>query len=150
MSAPFRTTIEVRWADLDGNRHVRNTAFSDYATQGRLRYLDSRGFTPDLFIRLGVAPIFFREETLYRRELRLGDTVTVELRSDGLAPDASRWRVIHTILRDGEQEAALVTVEGAWIDLAARRLVPPPPDVADAMRSLAPTETFAELKSVLR
>jgi acyl-CoA thioesterase FadM len=35
----FECRFEVRWADLDGNRHVRNTAFSEYATHTRFRLL---------------------------------------------------------------------------------------------------------------
>ena len=35
----FTCPFEVRWADLDGNRHVRNTAFSEYATHTRFRLL---------------------------------------------------------------------------------------------------------------
>jgi acyl-CoA thioester hydrolase len=142
--------MEVRWADLDANRHVRNTAFSEFATHARLQFLASRGFSPQRFTSIGLGPIFFREETVFRRELHLGDTVTIEVRSDGLAPDVSRWRVVHLILRAAGEEAAHVTVEGAWLDLAARRLTAPPDDLAAALRDLPRTAGFEELRSVLR
>ncbi|HEX6133043.1 MAG TPA: acyl-CoA thioesterase [Longimicrobiales bacterium] len=146
----FRTKMEVRWADLDANRHVRNTAFSEFATHARLRFLASRGFPPERFTRIGIGPIFFREETLFRREVHLGDTITIEVRSDGLAPDVSRWRVVHRILRATGEEAASVTVEGAWLDLAARTLTAPPAELATALRELPRTDEFEELRSVLR
>ncbi len=39
----FTVPFEVRRADLDGNRHVRNTAFSEYATHTRFRLLAAHG-----------------------------------------------------------------------------------------------------------
>lgn len=149
MTDAFRTDMEVRWGDLDANGHVRNTAYSEFATQARLRFLDTRGFPPERFNRMGIGPIYFREETVYRRELRLGDVVTVEVRSDGLAPDVSRWRVSHRLLRPGGEVAGFVTVEGAWMDLTARQLALPPDDLADALRGLPPGDGFEELDSVL-
>jgi acyl-CoA thioester hydrolase len=146
----FRTTMEVRWADLDANRHVRNTAYSEFATHARLRFLASRGFPPERFTRIGIGPIFFREETIFRREVHLGDTIAIEVRSDGLAPDVSRWRVVHRVLQTTGEEAARVTVEGAWLDLEARRLAVPPADLADALRDLSHTEEFEVLRSVIR
>ena len=29
----FTRSFEVRWADLDANRHLRHTAYLDYATR---------------------------------------------------------------------------------------------------------------------
>jgi acyl-CoA thioester hydrolase len=142
--------MEVRWADLDANGHVRNTAYSEFATHARLRFLASRGFPPERFTRLGIGPIFFREETLFRRELHLGDTITIEVRSDGFAPDVSRWRVVHRVLDGSGEEAARVTVEGAWMDLRERKLTAPPEDLAGALRDLPQSETFEKLKSVVR
>jgi acyl-CoA thioesterase FadM len=90
-----------------------------------------------------------REETEYRRELRLGDTATVEVRSDGLSPDVSRWRVTHRLFRPGGVNAARVTVEGSWIDLEERVLALPPDDLADALRGMPRTEGFEELDTVM-
>ena len=149
MSEVFRTEMEVRWADLDANKHVRNTAYSEFATHARLRFLASRGFPAERFTRMGIGPIFFREETVFRRELHLGDIVTVEVRSDGLAPDVSRWRVVHRLLRGGDREAAWVTVDGAWMDLETRQLTVPPEALAEALRSLPHAEGFETLDSVV-
>ena len=46
--------------------------------------------------------------------------------------------------------AALVTSEGGWLDLAARRLTVPPDDLAAAMWSLPRTADFASLPSSVR
>ena len=150
MSEGYRTEMEVRWADLDANGHVRNTAYSEFATHARLRYLDARGFGGQRFARMGVGPIFFREETVFRRELHLGETVTVEVLCDGLSPDVSRWRIAHRVLQTGGQEAARVTVEGAWLDRGTRKLAAPPAELAEALRALPRTSAYEELRTVLR
>lgn len=149
VSDVYRTEMEVRWADLDANRHVRNTAFSEFATHARLRFLASRGFASERFTRIGIGPIFFREETVFRRELHLGDRITIEIHADGLSTDVSRWRVAHRILQGTGEESARVTVEGAWLDLEHRKLAAPPADLADALRELPRTESFEVLDSVL-
>lgn len=113
------------------------------------RFLAARGFPARRFNQIGVGPIFFREETVNRRELRLGDVVTIEVRSGGLAPDVSRWRVEHRLLRPGGPVAGHVTVEGAWIDLATRELALPPDDLAEALGTLPPDASFEELDSVV-
>lgn len=150
MSDVLRTAVEVRWPDLDANRHVRSTAFSDYAAHARLSFLGARGFPPERFTRIGLGPIYFREETVFRREVHLGETLAIEARSDGLAPDGSRWRIVCQVLRDSGEEAARVTVEGAWMDLTTRGLSLPPQELADAMRDMPRTDTFEELRSVIR
>jgi acyl-CoA thioester hydrolase len=40
-----------------------------------------------------------------------------------------------------------VTSTGGWLDLAARRLVSPPPALAEALRSLSRADDFQELSS---
>lgn len=38
-SAPFRTTVAVRWSDFDQYGHANNTAFLEYAQQARADFV---------------------------------------------------------------------------------------------------------------
>jgi acyl-CoA thioester hydrolase len=40
---------------------------------------------------------------------------------------------------------ARVTSLGGWLDLRARRLAPPPPGLAEALRAMPRAEDFAEI-----
>ncbi|NTU80490.1 MAG: hypothetical protein HGA45_14105 [Chloroflexales bacterium] len=40
----YRKTVEVRWADLDPNRHVRSTVYADYAAHARIAWMSDHGF----------------------------------------------------------------------------------------------------------
>ena len=41
---PFRHTVTVRWAELDSNGHMRNSAYLDLASHVRMTYFAAHGF----------------------------------------------------------------------------------------------------------
>ena len=142
--------FSVRWSDLDANRHVRNTIFSEFATHTRFRLLEAHGFPQARFESLRFGPVMFREEIRYRRELLFGDEITVNVLFAGLSDDGSQWRVQQEVMRADHKQAAVLTIEGAWIHLDSRRLVAPPHELLGLLRTLPRTEDFEVLRSVLR
>lgn len=146
----FAEQFAVRWADLDANRHLRNTVFSEYATHTRFRMLDSRGFSQGKFEALRFGPIMFREEIRYRREVVFGDTVRVNVLFAGLSPDGARWNVRQEVTRADGKQAAVLNIEGAWMHLDSRKLVAPPPELLQLLQELPRTDDFVELRSVVR
>lgn len=148
--AAFECRFEVRWADLDGNRHVRNTAFSEYASHTRFRLLAAHGFDQAQLEGLRFGPVMMREEIRYRREVLFGDTLVVDVRCAGLSPDSSHWRVHQDVLRSDGREAAVLTIQGGWIDLDTRKLVTPPAELAAVLQSLPHTPDYEELPSLIR
>lgn len=144
----FARRFQVRWADLDMNRHMRNTAYSEYAIDVRVSFLEAHGFAFAEFARRGLGPVIHREEATYSREIRPGDSFEIDYRVAGLAPDGSRWRVEHRVVRGDGKTAAVIRVEGVWLDLAARRPVPPPPELLEALRRVARTPDYQDLEPV--
>lgn len=142
--------FSVRWSDLDANRHLRNTVFSEYATHTRFRMLEAHGFTQADFERERFGPVMFREEIRYRREVLFGDEVTVNVLIAGLSADGSHWRVRQEVKRENGKDAAVLTIDGAWIHLDARKLVAPAPAVLQILQSLPRTIDFEELRTVLK
>ena len=69
----FSKVVEVRWADIDANQHMRHSAYADLCTHTRLEWLQAAGFGADEFKRQGFGPVLFRESTDYRREVNLGE-----------------------------------------------------------------------------
>lgn len=148
--AEFQRVFEVRWADLDPNRHLRNTAYSDYATHTRFSVLIEHGFTPLRFEELAFGPVVFREETRFMREVAMGDKVTIDVTVAGLSADASRWRFRHHVVRAEGEIAALVTLEGAWLDLETRKLTVPPEQLRTLCLEFPRTKDFEELASAIK
>lgn len=140
----------VRWSDLDANRHLRNTVFSEYATHTRFRMLEEGGFSQADFERLRFGPVMFREEIRYRREVHFADEVLVNVLIAGISQDGSHWRVRQEVRRTDGKEAAILTIDGAWIHLDTRKLAAPPPQLAELLNGLQRSSEFEELRSVLR
>ena len=46
--------------------------------------------------RLHIGPIIFREECVFKKEIRLGDKITIDLHVDKAKKDYSRWTIQHT------------------------------------------------------
>lgn len=149
-SPAVREKFVVRWSDLDANRHVRNTIFSEFATHTRFRVLESQGFSQADFEVLRFGPVMFREEIRYRREILFGQEVTVDVRCGGLSGDGSQWRVLQEVTRADGKQAAVLTIDGAWIHLDTRKLVAPPDALLQVLQQLPRTSEFEVLRSLLR
>jgi acyl-CoA thioester hydrolase len=142
--------FQVRWADLDMNRHMRNTAYSEYATDVRVSFLEEHGFGFAEFARRGFGPVIHREEATYSREIGPGAAFEIDYRVAGLAPDGSRWRVEHRVVRADGKQAAVLRIDGVWLDMGSRRPIPPPPELLEALRRVARTPDYEELEPMHR
>lgn len=148
--AAFRCCFEVRWADLDGNRHVRNTAYSEYASHTRFQLLAAHGFTLEKLEAQRFGPVMMREDVRYRREVLFGDTLSVDVRCAGLSADGSHWLVRQEVLRSDGKDAAILVIQGSWIDLDSRKAIAPPRELSELLQALPRVKDFAELPSLLR
>lgn len=142
----FEQRFQVGWSHLDANAHMANTAYLDLAANVRMIYFASAGFSVDAFAKLQLGPVIRREELEYFRELRLLDGVRVTLLLAGLSADASRFRIRNEFWRDDATLVARLTSLGGWLDLRGRRLVPPPPALADALQRLERVADFEDLR----
>jgi acyl-CoA thioester hydrolase len=148
--APHREEFAIRWSDLDANRHVRNTVYSELATHTRFRWLEASGYPQARFEEARFGPVMFREVIRYRRELVFGDRASVDVRAAGLSDNGSHWLVRQEVSREDGKTAAVLLIEGAWIHLDTRRLVHPGDELVAILCSLPRTRDFAPLKSMLR
>lgn len=152
MSEPraFEESFAIRWSDLDANRHVRNTIFSELATHTRFRMLEALGFPQQRFEALRFGPVMSREEIRYRRELVFGEAVLVSVVCAGLSDDASHWRVHQEVVRENGKQAALLTIDGGWIHLDRRKLIAPPDELLRVLHDLPRSADFEVLRSTVR
>lgn len=121
----FSMPIFIRWADIDANRHLRHSVYYDFAAAARVKLLSERGLTTTKFEELGLGPILFREEAIFRREILLEDQITLTVEMFRCTEDFSRWSLRHTFLKEDGTLATTLTVDGAWIDIHQRKLAKP-------------------------
>lgn len=141
----FEKTFQVIWADIDANRHLRHSAYNDYAAQTRLSFFDENGYPFGKFAQHQLGPVLFREETIFLKEVGMNETITVTMQLAASRKDGSRWRIVHTIFKKNGETAATITVDGAWIDLVRRKLIAPPQELLEVVDKLERTENYEEI-----
>ncbi|MFT3934231.1 MAG: acyl-CoA thioesterase [Chitinophagaceae bacterium] len=125
----FNTVVEVRWSDLDPNFHLRHSVYYDYGAYCRIQFLASHQITAQFMLQQHFGPILFREECVFKKEINLSDKVTINLQLLKARKDGSRWTMQHQIFKNDEILAAVLTLDGAWIDTIKRKLIVPPVEV---------------------
>ncbi|HRQ66695.1 MAG TPA: thioesterase family protein [Xanthomonadaceae bacterium] len=133
------------WGDMDFNGHMRNTAYLDKAADARLRFFARNGFPMEEFQRQGFGPVVQRDCIHYYREVRLLESIEVGVELAGLSPSGDRFVIRNTFQRDDGVLLARVDSAGGWLDLRQRRLIAPPADLLDALRSLPRCKDFEVL-----
>lgn len=145
-SIAFRQTIGLRWADLDPNGHVRHSVYYDWGAMVRVAFLESKGVGLAWMAQNAIGPVLFREEARFARELRSGDVMAIDVQLAAASPDGRKWRMRHRVFKDAEV-AATLEVDGAWLDLRARKIVVPPEEMVRAFADFSRTDDFTVLTS---
>jgi acyl-CoA thioester hydrolase len=138
----FKNSIQLRWSDLDPNFHVRHSVYYDWGAFCRIEFLNKFGLTSDVMSKLQFGPILFREECIFRKEVRMGDELTIDLQLIKSRKDFSRWSIQHHIYKHGDVLCAVLSVDGAWINMALRKLATPPEEVHTVFSKMPKAENF--------
>ena len=149
MSSPFDGRYAKQflagWGTMDFNGHLANTAYLDLAADVRMAFFAEHGFPPGEFRRLAIGPVIRKDEIEYFREVGLHETVTVTHAALAMSADGARFVLENEIWLPTGARAASVRSSGGWLDLRTRKLVAPPPALAEALRQIPRTPAFAEL-----
>ncbi len=92
--------------------------------------------------QLQIGPILFREECLFRKEIRLNDKVVIDLKTLSAKRDFSRFTIQHTIKKNDDVLSAILTVDIAWIDMVRRKLAVLPEDIRGLLNQSPQAENF--------
>ena len=141
----FEVEFNTKWSDFDPNRHMRHTAYNDYAAEARIRYFAHAGHPVDELAKDHIGPILFEEFTSFKKEIQTGQSVTVNCKLLGLSEDKRKWKIRHEILNSNRQLPAVIEVFGAWIDLEKRKLRTLPESYMDLLDGMDKTEDFKVL-----
>ena len=125
----FSRMVQLRWSDLDPNFHVRHSVYYDWGAFCRVEFLNEHGLTASVMQQLQFGPILFREECIFRKEIRSGDEIRINLTILRSRKDYSRWTIRHQLLKTDGTVCAVLTVDGAWMDVSKRKLASPPEKV---------------------
>lgn len=138
----FKQTVQIRWADIDPNRHLRHSVYYDYGAAMRMNALTAEGLSMKKLEELMIGPILFREEAIFKREILFGDEITIDVELIRAREDFSRWSLRHNFLKDGGTLAAIINIDGAWIDLVRRKLAVPDPYIREVFERFPKSADF--------
>jgi len=146
----YSKTYQIRFSDIDANRHVNNAAYIDACGDMRYQFFAEHGFPPERFELLGIGPVYTKITTQFLREVLLGETITVTFTLSGLSALGGLWRVHHDIFKSNGKKAVSIDMEGTILDLATRKPVAPGPELLQVYQLIPQTENFEILPELRR
>ncbi|MCH2194598.1 acyl-CoA thioesterase [Kordia sp.] len=137
--------FDIRWSDLDANRHLANSAYINFMSHTRMGFLIENGFTQRELAKNNIGPVVFYEHMYYFKEAFLGKPVKVSLEVAGLSEDGMFFEFVHNFYDANGKNFASCEMMGAWIDLKTRQLIGLPAQFNDAMRNVPHAQNFKAL-----
>ena len=134
--------VEIRWADLDPNFHMLHSKYYDLGAYCRIAFFVEQGISPAFMTANSFGPVLFKEECIFKKEITFGDDVSINVRLTKATPDYSRWSMIHEIRKNEDTLAAIISIDGAWLDTQKRKLMVPPAEVISAFEKFPQTSDF--------
>jgi acyl-CoA thioester hydrolase len=146
----FSLPIQVRWSDIDQNRHLRHSVYYDYGATVRISCFSEHGLTNLKFEELHIGPILFREEAIFKREIKFEDSVMVDMYVTKATRDFARWSIRHQFFKEDLTLAAVLSMDGAWIDVSKRKLAVPGDYIREIFDDFPKSEDFLWVERIAK
>lgn len=141
----YSKDFEIRWSDIDANRHLANTAYINFMSHTRMSFLMENGFGQKELAQHNLGPVVFYEHVYYFKEVFAGKPVKVTLELKGLSEDGKYFEFLHNFYDYKGRNFARCEMMGGWIDLKERKLTGLPEELFQNLNSLCHTEDFRKL-----
>ncbi|WP_127846720.1 acyl-CoA thioesterase [Psychroflexus aestuariivivens] len=141
----YLKNFEIRWSDLDANRHLANSSYQNFMSHTRMAFLTESGFSQAELVKENLGPIVFYEHIYYFKELKPEDQVRVSLELKGLSKNGMFFQFEHNIYNQDGKNCARCEMMGAWIDLTSRQLTELPHHLLVSLEQMTRTDSFKVL-----
>lgn len=138
--------FEIRWADLDANRHVANSSYVDMLSDTRMSYLHEHGVTQPYFEEHGIGPVIFTEELFYINEIRAKEKIKISLELLANTADGKYIKFAHCIFNAENRLSVYSITFFGWFDLEARKLIEPPDKIKRLFDTMSKAEGYQLLE----
>ncbi len=142
MSDSYNKTFDIRWSDVDANRHVTSVTYSKLCIETRLAFLREHGYTQDKLAELYIGPAIVHEELFYLNEVSPDDKLIVKLQLKGITADKRFFKFGHSMLNGQNELAVYNACTFCWIDLRIRKLCLAPQDLLSILGNLPKSPDF--------
>lgn len=121
----FRTTLGVRWGDMDAFNHVNNAEYLRYLEEARVQWLAA---IPGMSLDDRIAPVLVASHVNYRRPIEWPNEVLVELFIGKIG--GSSLTLAHRMRSPAGGNESVLYSDGnvvmVWIDTQTGKSVPLP------------------------
>ena len=137
--------FEIRWSDVDANRHLANSAYVNFMSHTRMAFLQQLGFDQKTFAELQIGPVVFHEHIYYFKEVFPGKPVKVSLEVMGMSEDGKFFEFQHNFYDYKGRNVARCEMMGAWISLQTRKLISLPANLLTTFQAVEKPTDFKVL-----
>ncbi|WP_438710502.1 acyl-CoA thioesterase [Aquimarina muelleri] len=134
--------FEIRWNDIDANRHLANKSYIEFAAHTRMAFLIEKGFDQRSLAKFNIGPVVFYEHIYYFKEVFYGRPVKVSLEISGLSEDGKFFEFRHRYYDYKGRNFAQCEMMGAWIDLENRKLISLPEEMQQLLKDVEHSKDF--------
>ena len=134
--------FQVRWNDLDANRHLANSAYVNYMSHTRMSRLIELGFDHRTMAKHQIGPVVFYEHIYYFKEVMPGPPMRVSLEVKGMSEDGMFFEFHHNFYDHKGRNVAHCEMLGGWISLASRKLIPLDAELMEKFNSVEKATDF--------
>jgi len=137
--------FEVRWSDVDANRHLGNSAYINFMSHTRMSFMSEVGFGHQEMAKNNIGPVVLYEHMYYFKEAFPGKPIRVSLELKGVSDDGMFFQFYHNFYNAKGQNIARGDMMGAFINLAERKLTGLPPHLFESLNKLDKADGFRAL-----
>jgi len=141
----FLKKFDIRWSDLDPNRHLANATYINFMSATRMDYLIHMGFDRHAMARHAIGPVAFMEQIHFYQEVFQGKPIYVSLELAGLSEDGAFFMFVHNFYNAKGDHLAQGEMKGAWMHLETRKVTGLPKEFLKVMTDLEKTADFKVL-----
>ena len=138
----FYKEFEIRWNDLDANRHLANSAYVNFMSHTRMACLAQLGFDHLTMEKFQIGPVVFYEHMYYFKEVLPGPPVKVSLEVKGISEDGMFFEFQHNFYDHKGRNVAHCEMLGGWISLSSRKLTALNKELLDAFQKAEKAPDF--------
>lgn len=141
----YTKDFDIRWSDIDANRHLANSAYVNFMSHTRMGYMIENGFGQKEMTQYNLGPVMFREQLFFFKEAFQGKPITVTFELGGASEDGTFFKFVHNFYDHKGRNLARGMMQGAWIDLKTRKTTPFPKELMKMLDNAPRTPDYKVL-----
>ncbi|MEM7160956.1 MAG: thioesterase family protein [Bacteroidota bacterium] len=133
--------FEVRWSDIDANRHMANSAYVERCIDCRVHFFNVSGVSTKV-ISKDIGPVIFHEHYYFIKEMHMGEKAKMNMQLKGNSEDYRFVEFEINLYKTNGDLAMYSTLIFTLMDLNTRKIVTPTKDIISFYDGLEKAENY--------